>query len=346
MPLPVAVKVSGNTPALNPVIIVIFAVLEPAAIVTVFAPKPAGGLVRVTSTAPVNPFTRVRVRFKSAELSVKAVRLEGVKLRLKSGFETSSTLNASAALWLKPPEIALMFKLLETSAAFAVVLTVIVPLLEPLAITMFAALTPAGGLVRLSVIGSSKPFKRVTSIFTSPFEPCFKLKLAGVRAITKSGLEAAVTFKVKLEDLFWPPLTPVRLSVIAPGVTVSSAVMFKVPTLESAVIVMLAAVTPTGGLARVMSTAPANPFCRSRLMLTLPLEPWVTVRLEGVLVMAKSGVVLGGGVGVLPPPHAARTKASMGANIRLDFNFMVEPPGDSSQRHGENRERRGMRPEA
>ena len=85
---------------------------------------------------------------------------------------------------------------------------------------------------------------------------------------------------------------PVTVTVAVPVAAVDEAV--SVRTLLVPVVVVVAglklAVTPVGKPLAVNETALANPFKRVMVIVLVPLDPWLTVRLAGLGDRLKSGV--------------------------------------------------------
>ena len=89
-----------------------------------------------------------------------------------------------------------------------------------------------------------------------------------------------------------PPPVPVTVTVVVPVVAVDAAV--SVSTLLVPVVLVVVglklAVTPLGKPLAVNDTALANPFKRVMEIVLVPLDPWLTVRLDGLGDKLKSAV--------------------------------------------------------
>jgi hypothetical protein len=193
--------------------------------------------------------------------------------------------------WLSEPEVPVTVTLTVpvVAVAEAVNVSVEVALLFAGGVIGFgtnAAVTPLGSPEEFSVVAELNPFWLVMVIVLVAFEPCTTVTDDGAAPIVKFAL--AFTVKLIVVVCVREPEIPVTVTVAVPVAAVALAV--KVSTLVVVVVVGLkAAVTPLGRPEADRVTLPVNPFSGLTVIVLVPLEPCVIVRLLGEAESVKSG---------------------------------------------------------
>lgn len=161
----------------------------------------------------------------------------------------------------------------------------------------YAAVTPLGKPVVVSVVAELKPAWLVTVMVLFPVAPCTTVNEDGAAAIVKFGVAAAFTVRAIVVVCVVEPEVPVMVTVAAPVVAVAEAVSVKVDVAVPFAggvtgLVENAAVTPLGNPEALSVVAALNPFKLVTVMVLLPLVPCVMVSDEGEADTLKSGVAV------------------------------------------------------
>ena len=161
------------------------------------------------------------------------------------------------------------------------------------------AKTPGGGFSTNRKTGLLKPPSGVILIVLMAIPPCTTVTLLGDAESRKSGCDGggAGAFTVRLIVVVLVRLPDVPVTVMLPVPTVAVLLAAKVKVLELvAGFGLKEAVTPLGKPEADRETLPLKPFVPAMVIVLLPLEPCVTVRLLG----EAESVKLGCGGGAVP----------------------------------------------
>jgi len=155
------------------------------------------------------------------------------------------------------------------------------------------AVTPVGRVEFDNVTLPVNPFCGLRVMVLEPAVPCTSERLLGEPESEKLGVAAALTVKERAVVLVREPEVPLMVTVTVPVVAVLLALRVNVLVLLLPVLGVLTglkeAVTPLGRAEFDKVTLPVNPFCGVMVMVLLPLEPWVMLKLDGDAKRAKLG---------------------------------------------------------
>jgi hypothetical protein len=279
------------------------------------AVTPAGRLLRVTFTLPVNPFTAVAVTATVCPFApaVKA-RLPGATAREKSatgGGTTAATLRTKAAVWLRLPDMPVNVMVELPAAAFDEAVSVTLCAMPGVRVNAEGlAVTPAGNPLSETFTLSVNPFIAVAvTAIACPFAPAINARPPGATAKEKSaaggGGTTAATVNTRAAVWLRLPEVPVRVMVELPATAFEAAVNVTLCAMPGvSVNVEGLAVTPAGNPLSETFTLPVNPLTAVAVTaIACPRAPAVNARLPGATAREKSAA---GGGGATTPTASAR----------------------------------------
>ena len=255
---------------------------------------PGGGFSTNKKTGLLNPPSGVILIVVVVVAPSSTVRLLGKAESRKSGCDGGGagafTVRLMLVVLVKLPDVPVTVILPVPTVA--VLLAASVKVLEPVAgFGLKEAITPLGKPEADRETLPLKPFAGVMVIVLLPFDPWVTFRLLGEAESVKLGCGGgAVPFTVKLMFVVCVKLpdVPVTVTVTVPKVAVLLAANVRV--LEPAAgLGLKEAVTPLGKLEFDKETLLLNPFAGVMVIVLLPLEPCVTVKLLGEADKEKSG---------------------------------------------------------
>ena len=190
-------------------------------------------------------------------------------------------------VWLSDPEVPVTVMVLVPVVAVLEAVKVRT-LVEVVGLVPNDAVTPLGSADVDKVTDPVKPPESVTVMVLLPLVPCFTVRLEGEAESEKLGVAVAFTVSEMVVVCVRLPDVPVMVTVDVPVVAVELAL--KVTALVEVVgLVPKLAVTPEGRPEADKVTLPVNPPEGVTVIVLLPLEPCVTVKLVGEAESEKLG---------------------------------------------------------
>lgn len=216
------------------------------------------------------------------------------------------TVNAMVVLCTSEPDVPVTVTVADPVVAVPDAVSVSVDVALPFAggvtgLVEYAAVTPLGNPVVVSVVAELKLFWLVMVTVLVPLPPCVTVTDEGDAPMVKLGVAAAFTVRAIVVLCVVDPETPVIVTVAGPVVAepeaVSVSVEVALPFAGGVTgLVEKAAVTPLGNPVALRVVAALKPLRLVIVMVLIPFEPCVIVNELGEAPIVKSGVA------VLPQP--------------------------------------------
>jgi hypothetical protein len=249
------------------------------------AVTPLGNPVAVKFTLLLKPFSAFTVIVLDPVPPGVKLTLAGVAASVKFGVTTAT---AIVVVIFRMPAVPVMVTGVAAAATAELAATKVKVLLVVVLAGLKVAVTPLGSPVTVRLTLLLKPAKPVTVTVPEPLLPAIKLRVLGEAASVKVGT-VAVTLSVAV--LFKVPAVPVTVTVELPAVIELAAIRASVPGLL-VVAGVKEAVTPLGNPDAVKLMLPPNPFAPVAVSVVVVVLPGVKLTLFGDAANVKLGTAI------------------------------------------------------